>query len=108
MTDEFSQLTAELRAFADRAIDVGAGLGESVLAVGLSGGGALATWAAVERAEVTRTILFSPLLNPARYAPCDDPPDGPCAAPVADRQLQLVDPEKGADNVAGMVYPRYS
>lgn len=109
MSEEFSELTsAELRAFADRAVDVAAGLGEQVLVIGLSGGGTLATWAVVERPEVARTVLFSPLLNPGGYAPWMVPPMA--------RALRLspVDswawwaPEKGADNVAGMVYPRYS
>lgn len=109
MTDEFSRLTAEeLRAYADAAIDVAAGLGEKVWVMGLSGGGALATWAAAERPEVARTILISPLLNPGGYPSWEVPPMA--------RALRLspVDaynwwaPEKGADNVAGMIYPRYS
>ena len=53
-------------------------------------------------------MLISPLLNPAGYASWQ--------VPAMTRALRLspVDsyawwaPEKGADNVAGMVYPRYS
>ncbi|MCA0297084.1 MAG: alpha/beta hydrolase [Actinobacteria bacterium] len=109
MTDDFSKLTAEeLRAYADAAIDIASGLGEKVWVMGLSGGGALATWAAAERSEVARTILISPLLNPGGYPAWEVPPMA--------RALRLspVDvynwwaPEKGADNVAGMIYPRYS
>lgn len=109
MTDEFSRLTVEeLRAFADQAIDTGAGLGDRVQVMGLSGGGALAMWAAAARPEVAHTVLISPLLNPGGYASWQ--------VPAMTRALRLspVDsyawwaPEKGADNVAGMVYPRYS
>lgn len=109
MSDEFSELTAEeLRAFADRAIDIGAGLGEKVLTIGLSGGGALATWAAVERPEVTRTVLVSPLLNPSGYAPWMIPPMARALRLSPVDSYSWWDAEKGADNVAGMVYPRYS
>ncbi len=109
MTDEFSQLTSEeLRGFADEAIDIGAGLGGEVLVIGLSGGGALATWAAVERPEVDRSVLISPLLSPGGYWSWQVPPM------VRALRLSPVDgyawwePERGADNVAGMLYPRYS
>ncbi|MFZ0530082.1 MAG: alpha/beta fold hydrolase [Propionicimonas sp.] len=109
LTDDFSQLTStELRGFADQAVDIAAGLGEQVLVLGLSGGGALALWAALERSEVARTVLISPLLNPGGYPSWTVPPM------VRALRLSPVDrynwwaPEKGADNVAGMVYPRYS
>jgi pimeloyl-ACP methyl ester carboxylesterase len=66
MTDAPSGLTAEVtREFADRAIDIGAGLGKHVEVVGLSNGGVLAAWAAAERKDVSRTIAVAPVFAPA-------------------------------------------
>lgn len=65
LTRDLSALTASmLRDHADRAIDIAAGLGEQVSVVGLSGGGSLATWCAVERPEVADTVAISPLMQP--------------------------------------------
>ena len=65
LTRDLSRLTAPmLRDHADRAVDIAAGLGDQVTVVGLSGGGALATWCAVERDEVTETFAISPLMQP--------------------------------------------
>ncbi|MCB0910863.1 MAG: alpha/beta fold hydrolase [Propionibacteriaceae bacterium] len=108
-TDEFSQLTAEeLRDFADDQIDIAAGLGEKVLVMGLSGGGSVALWTGLERPEVTRTVLISPMLQPIGYSEWAVPPI------VRALRLSPVDSyawynaEKQADNVEGMIYPRYS
>jgi carboxylesterase len=109
MTDEFSRLTTEeLVGFADDQLDIAAGLGEEVTVLGLSGGGSLSLWAALERREVTRAMLISPLLQPTGYQEWMIPPM------VRALRLSPVDSyawwnaEKGADNVEGMVYPRYS
>ena len=65
LTRDLSGLTAPmLRDHADRAVDIAAGLGEQVTIVGLSGGGSLATWCAVERPEVSDTVAISPLMQP--------------------------------------------
>jgi pimeloyl-ACP methyl ester carboxylesterase len=75
MTEDFSNLTARgLREFADEAIDVATGLGEHVIVIGFSGGGSLAAWSAVERPEVSQTVLISPLLHPLGYAEWQDRP----------------------------------
>ncbi len=109
MTDEFSRLTAEeLRGFADEAINIAAGLGDKVWVMGLSGGGALATWAATERPEVDRTILVSPLLNPGGYPSWQVPPMARALRLSPSDLYNWWAPEKGADNVEGMIYPRYS
>ena len=50
----------ELCHFADETIDVAAGLGDSVIVMGLSIGGTLAAWTAEHRAEVRRAIVISP------------------------------------------------
>jgi pimeloyl-ACP methyl ester carboxylesterase len=50
----------ELCRFADETIDVAAGLGDSVLVIGLSIGGTLATWTAEHRPEVKRAIVIAP------------------------------------------------
>lgn len=61
-----SRLTAEeLRAAADSAVDVAAGLGDTVVVVGLSMGGTMAAWIAQYR-SVQRVILIAPLMGVAR------------------------------------------
>ena len=45
---------------ADTSIDIAAGLGDHVTAVGLSLGGLLATWSALERPEVQRAVIIAP------------------------------------------------
>ena len=58
-----AKLTAEvLCAAADRAVDIGRGLGDSVIVVGLSGGGTMAAWIAQSRADVRRVIIIAPLI----------------------------------------------
>ncbi|MBK8459457.1 MAG: alpha/beta hydrolase [Micropruina sp.] len=75
MTKDFSRITpSELRDFADRSIDIAAGLGEEITVVGLSGGGALALWAGFTRAEVANTGVISPLLHPLGFADWQDRP----------------------------------
>ena len=70
LTRNPSRLTAELlRDFADRNVDIAAGLGEHVTVVGLSVGGSLCIWASVARSEVSHTALFSPLMLPTGVAP---------------------------------------
>ena len=53
-----------LRQWADGALDVGAGLGRKVEVVGLSGGGTVATWSAVERRSTARAVALAPLVDP--------------------------------------------
>lgn len=51
--------------YANTSITIGTGLGDEVGVVGLSGGGAVATWATEYRPEVTRLLLLSPFYEPA-------------------------------------------
>jgi carboxylesterase len=68
MTTEPSRLRAEeLRDYADRIVDVAAGLGRRVTIVGLSAGGIVGAWAAQYRPEVERAILISPSVGFGRY-----------------------------------------
>lgn len=61
---ELKALTpADLRDYADRAIDIGAGLGDELVAVGISGGGAVASWMAQHRPEVDRALLLVPFFG---------------------------------------------
>jgi pimeloyl-ACP methyl ester carboxylesterase len=53
----------ELCRFADETIDVAAGLGDSVIVMGLSIGGTLAAWTAEHRPEVRRAIVISPAIE---------------------------------------------
>jgi carboxylesterase len=74
MTDELAHLSAdELRDFADRTLDAAHGLGDSMTVAGLSVGGTLAAWAAVERRDVDRAVLIAPLFGiataPGRWTP---------------------------------------
>ena len=58
---ELARLTApELVRAADGAVDVAAGLGDSVVVMGLSVGGTLAAWAAEHRREVRRVVVIAP------------------------------------------------
>ena len=53
----------ELRAYADQAVDIAAGLGNEVVAVGISGGGAVTAWMVQNRAEVDRALLLAPFFG---------------------------------------------
>jgi pimeloyl-ACP methyl ester carboxylesterase len=56
---------AQLRAYADRAIDLAHGLGERVDVLGLSGGGTVAAWIAQNRPDVERVVAVAPALGTA-------------------------------------------
>lgn len=55
---------SELCRLADETIDIAAGLGDSVIVVGLSLGGTLAAWSAEHRPEVRRAIVIAPAFQP--------------------------------------------
>lgn len=58
---ELTPLTAQdIREYADQTIDIAAGLGDEVVVVGISGGGAVGSWMAQNRPEVDRSLLLSP------------------------------------------------
>jgi alpha-beta hydrolase superfamily lysophospholipase len=60
------QLTAEeLRASGDSAVDVAAGLGDTVVVLGLSAGGNIAAWAAQYRRDVARVVIIAPAIEMA-------------------------------------------
>lgn len=62
--DPLKGLTAEeLAGFGTQVADIAQGLGESVMVVGLSGGGSIATWLAQERADVDLAVPISPFLG---------------------------------------------
>ena len=57
-------LTAEeLAAFGTEVTDIAQGLGDRVVVVGLSGGGAVATWLAQERADIDLAVPIAPFLG---------------------------------------------
>ncbi|HEY4132522.1 MAG TPA: alpha/beta fold hydrolase [Gemmatimonadaceae bacterium] len=63
---ELSHLTAtELCHVADASVDIAAGLGDSVIVLGLSVGGTMAIWTAEHRAEVKRAVVVAPALEVA-------------------------------------------
>jgi esterase/lipase len=51
---------SELCRTTDEAVDIAAGLGDSVIVLGLSVGGTMATWASEHRAEVRRAVAIAP------------------------------------------------
>lgn len=58
---ELARLKAsELVRTADGAVDIAAGLGDTVVVVGLSVGGTLAAWAGEHRREVRRAVIIAP------------------------------------------------
>jgi esterase/lipase len=62
-----ASLTAEeLRDYADSAMDVADGLGDSVVVAGLSAGGTVAAWIAQTRRDAQRVVIIAPLLAIAR------------------------------------------
>jgi pimeloyl-ACP methyl ester carboxylesterase len=57
-------LTAEeLAAFGTQVADIAQGLGDRVVVAGLSGGGAVATWLAQERADIDLVVPIAPFLG---------------------------------------------
>jgi pimeloyl-ACP methyl ester carboxylesterase len=61
MTSEHSRLTAnEIVDWTNTATDIAKGLGDALTVIGLSLGGVLATWVAVNRSDVDRVLIISP------------------------------------------------
>ncbi|MFN2292679.1 MAG: alpha/beta hydrolase [Anaerolineae bacterium] len=61
---ELKQLSPQdLRTYADQAVDVAAGLGDEIVVVGISGGGAVSAWMAQNRPEVDRALLLAPFFG---------------------------------------------
>lgn len=53
----------DLRFYADQAVDIGAGLGDEVVVVGISGGGGVGAWMAQNRTEIDRALLLAPFFG---------------------------------------------
>ena len=65
MTYALAPLTSEdYVATTEKAIEIGRGLGEEVVVMGLSAGGALTMWSGQNRADVQHTIAMAPFLGP--------------------------------------------
>ncbi|MEI7814723.1 MAG: alpha/beta fold hydrolase [Coriobacteriia bacterium] len=65
MTEDLkNQSVGELAKAVDDAIDIGAGLGDTVVVSGLSAGGTMSAWAAKNRSEVGEAVLIAPLIQP--------------------------------------------
>jgi carboxylesterase len=65
--DVLREVTAErYRSFADTAVDIARGLGDTVIVVGLSAGGNAAAWIAQHRGDVARVVIIAPALRLAR------------------------------------------
>ena len=60
-------LTAdELRHYADFAVDVAVGLGDSVVVAGVSAGGTISAWIAQNRADIHQVVIIAPVLEIGR------------------------------------------
>ena len=109
MTEELGLLNAEeLREFTDRALDAARGLGDSLTVAGLSVGGTLAAWAAVERHDVDRAVLIAPLFGVALAPGPLTPIIGRLSA-LAPNFFMWWDP-RAKERIGGPqhVYPRFS
>jgi pimeloyl-ACP methyl ester carboxylesterase len=61
----------ELAAFGDSSVDIARGLGDSIVVVGLSAGGAIAAWITQTRRDVRRTVLIAPAIAAGRVSDDD-------------------------------------
>ena len=65
--DVLREVTAErYRSYADSAVDIARGLGDTVVVIGLSAGGNVAIWIAQHRRDVERVVIVAPALRLAR------------------------------------------
>ena len=108
MTDEQGQMTAqELATYADTVVDIAHGLGEKVIMVGISAGGATTAWAAQNRSDLDMAVIISPAFG-FKQVPT------PLTAPVMNIYATLPDsyewwePDKQANAGPNHTYPRYS
>ena len=61
MTEAHAQLKAEeLAAYADETVNIAQGLGEQVIMMGISAGGATTAWAAQNRSDIDLAVIISP------------------------------------------------
>ncbi len=89
---ELSALTPEeLREYADTTIDIAAGLGDNVTAIGLSGGATVAAWMAQNREETARAVLLSPFMGIIQVPHIFDP----FVANFLSRLPEIVIPDEG-------------
>lgn len=69
-TDALGRLTAEaLRDWGDLAVDLGAGLGDEVVVLGISAGGTVAAWCAQNRREVACAVVVAPMFGLSSLGP---------------------------------------
>lgn len=106
MTSDPSRITPDLlRQTADENVDIAAGLGEHVEVIGLSGGGAMASWCAAERPDVDRTVIVSPLMLPKGYETWMVRPLARLVGALPDSYTWWTDKQ---NQEPGPEYPRYS
>jgi len=64
LTDEQKSLTAEkLAEYGNRSMDIACGLGQRVIALGISGGGTIVSWLAQNRADLNLAVPLAPFLR---------------------------------------------
>ena len=109
LTNQLSEVTPQqLAQTTDLAIDVAAGMGDRVTVVGLSGGGALAAWAAAHRNDVAEADVIAPLMLPKAIPDLTVAPIARVARYVPDYYLWWDGAQKEALATPPYAYPRYS
>ena len=64
MSDAHARLTAEeLATYADRTVDIGHGLGNKMIMMGISAGGVTTAWAAQNRSDIDLAVIISPAVG---------------------------------------------
>jgi pimeloyl-ACP methyl ester carboxylesterase len=108
MNEDIAGLKAEeLVAYVDRVVDIGAGLGDEVVVLGLSAGGVLTGFAAQYRDEVDLAVLVAPVFG-YRDIPHAITPQVVNTAMSLPNRWMWWDPEKKEAMPPPYAYPRFS
>ena len=108
MTEEHSLLRAEeLATYADTVVDIGQGLGEKVIMMGISAGGVATAWAAQQRDDIDLAVIISPAFG-FRKVPTFFTAAVMNIFSVLPDEFTWWNPDLQADVLPSYAYPRYS
>jgi pimeloyl-ACP methyl ester carboxylesterase len=109
MTEDLRRLTArELAITSQEAVDIGRGLGDTVVVVGLSLGATAVAWIAQERADVHRVVAIAPVLGVAPVVPTLTPAVTRLLLTIPNRFAWWDDERREQLLGPPYVYPRFS
>lgn len=109
MSDDLANANrTELIAWTDRAIDIGAGLGDHVIVSGLSAGATLSAWAARNRSEVSEAVLVAPLVQPTPLPEWATKPIYQLTPALPPIWMWWNPAKKEEQKAPEMAYPRYT